>query len=481
MAVRNISDVNPNDNAAPLEVRVIRTWQPFLFQNEHCYLFVDSRGDAIEAYGNRRDKALFESKFSVGLCYRISKYLSKKARNSHNVVPSNATIHLGRSTVFEPIVGVDIPHQYFNFMPYESLRARENMHFLLTDYIGRFDRFTSDTRTTSGKRLMKFLLEDANERFIEVALWEEIADAVDKEALVNTPFPCIVAVTSMKVLRFKNLQLASTAATHLYGNPTIQDASDLANRFRERYAGINMDDRYTLPIANILAKNPVDYMEVKFSCIASIVSYNPRRSWFYKGCTVCKKKLGSREDALICDDHHDAPQPKYLYCINCTIADSTGNATVTIFDIPFQSVIKIPCNELVIQQGYTDSMTTPDVFSKLLGVSHMFKLQFNDRAHTGFTQFVANEVLEYVPVMNEVAVNEVVVNPTITEVSDPADVENQHATQSLENPPTNVALETTVKQVPFTPVTPAKIYTTKRQLFALSGEGSNKAPKTDAP
>ncbi|KAJ0865695.1 putative nucleic acid-binding protein [Helianthus annuus] len=250
MAVRNISDVNPNDNAAPLEVRVIRTWQPFLFQNEHCYLFVDSRGDAIEAYGNRRDKALFESKFSVGLFYRISKYLSKKARNSHNVVPSNATIHLGRSTVFEPIVGVDIPHQYFNFMPYESLRARENMHFLLTDYIGRFDRFTSDTRTTSGKRLMKFLLEDANERFIEVALWEEIADAVDKEALVNTPFPCIVAVTSMKVLRFKNLQLASTAATHLYGNPTIQDASDLANRFRERYAGINMNDRYTLPIAN---------------------------------------------------------------------------------------------------------------------------------------------------------------------------------------------------------------------------------------
>ncbi|KAJ0578767.1 putative nucleic acid-binding, replication factor A [Helianthus annuus] len=344
MAVRNISDVNPNDNAAPLEVRVIRTWQPFLFQNEHCYLFVDSRGDAIEAYGNRRDKALFESKFSVGLCYRISKYLSKKARNSHNVVPSNATIHLGRSTVFEPIVGVDIPHQYFNFMPYESLRARRE-HALSVDrytdyiyYIGRFDRFTSDTRTTSGKRLMKFLLEDANERFIEVALWEEIADAVDKEAL-----------------------LASTAATHLYGNPTIQDASDLANRFRERYAGINMDDRYTLPIANILAKNPVDYMH------PSLVTTHDVHG-FYKGCTVCKKKLGSREDALICDDHHDAPQPKYLYCINCTIADSTGNATVTIFDIPFQSVIKIPCNELVIQQGYTDSMTTPDVFSKLLGV-----------------------------------------------------------------------------------------------------------------
>ncbi|MFS7981258.1 putative nucleic acid-binding, replication factor A [Helianthus anomalus] len=446
MAVRNISDVNPNDNATPLEVRVIRTWQPFLFQNEHCYLFVDSRGDAIEAYGNRRDKALFESKFSVGLCYRIS-----------------------RSTVFEPIIGVDIPHQYFNFMPYESLRARENMHFLLTDYIGRFDRFTSDTRTTSGKRLMKFLLEDAKS-VIEVALWEEIADTVDKEALVNTPFPCIVAVTSMKVLRFKNLQLASTAATHLYGNPTIQDASDLANRFRERYVGINMDDQYTLPIVNILAKNPVDYMEVKFSCIASIVSYNPRRSWFYKGCTVCKKKLGSREDALICDDHHDAPQPKYLYCINCTITDSTGNATVTTFDIPFQAIIKIPCNEPVIQQGYMDSMTTPDVFSKLLGVSHMFKLQFNDHAHTGFTQFVANEVLEYVPVMNEVAVNEVVVNPTITKVSDPANVENQHATQPLENPPTNVALETTVKQVPFTPVTPAKIYTTKRQLFALSGD-----------
>ncbi|KAJ0716692.1 hypothetical protein HanPI659440_Chr13g0515521 [Helianthus annuus] len=121
-------------------------------------------------------------------------------------------------------------------------------------------------------------------------------------------------------------------------------------------------------------------------------------------------------------------------------------------------------------------MTTPDVFSKLLGVSHMFKLQFNDRAHTGFTQFVANEVLEYVPVVNEVAVNEVVVNeaankpPTISEVSGPADVENQHATQALENPPTNVALETTIKQVPFTPVTPAKIYTAKRQLFALSGD-----------
>ncbi|MFS7907270.1 putative replication protein A, OB [Helianthus anomalus] len=97
-------------------------------------------------------------------------------------------------------------------------------------YIGRFDTITSDGPIKTNKRLMKLLVDDDSENFIEVALWEEVANTVNKEALIQEPFPCIIAITSLKVSEFNYLQMKSTAPTHIYINPDIEEASSLATR-----------------------------------------------------------------------------------------------------------------------------------------------------------------------------------------------------------------------------------------------------------
>lgn len=61
-------------------------------------------------------------------------------------------------------------------------------------------------------------------------MWAEIAQALDIQRLNDEPFPCIVAITSMKVTRYRNVQLESSSATHVYINPQTDEARLLENR-----------------------------------------------------------------------------------------------------------------------------------------------------------------------------------------------------------------------------------------------------------
>ncbi|MFS7970555.1 putative nucleic acid-binding, replication factor A [Helianthus anomalus] len=227
------------------------------------------------------------------------------------------------------------------------------------DYIGRFDTITSDGPTKTNKRLMKLLVEDDSENFIEVALWEEVANTVNKEALIQEPFPCIVAITSLKVSEFNYLQMKSTAPTHIYINPDIEEASSLAASFTEG------------------------------------------RTWYYKGCVQCNKKLTPKSTALACENHPDVEQPKLLYCLCATIADTTGTATVTLFDEAMNSLVQTRCEELIIQQGYTDPYVIPDKIEAFKGVTKTFHLQFNNRPQSGSSQYVVNNVSDHTNIPEE--------------------------------------------------------------------------------
>ncbi|KAF5789863.1 hypothetical protein HanXRQr2_Chr09g0376241 [Helianthus annuus] len=134
MACKSISSITAGDGAEPIEIRVIRKCLSFVYKEEYCFLFVDREGTAIEAIGSKRDKAFLDAKLVLQSCYRVTNYLSARARQSHNVVPRAATIKLGlgRGTHFTPIDDSAFPTNYFNFLPFNRLRDREGNHFLLT-------------------------------------------------------------------------------------------------------------------------------------------------------------------------------------------------------------------------------------------------------------------------------------------------------------------------------------------------------------
>ncbi|KAJ0676804.1 hypothetical protein HanRHA438_Chr12g0533321 [Helianthus annuus] len=127
-----ISTIRPNDNAEPLQIRVIRKWIPYGNRQELCYLFVDNHGDAIEAIADLHHQSHFESHITLHSCYTIPEYLLDTARSSMNVVPHTACIRLGLRTSFSQFDDDTIPYHYFNFVNYDRLRPRIDNHLLLT-------------------------------------------------------------------------------------------------------------------------------------------------------------------------------------------------------------------------------------------------------------------------------------------------------------------------------------------------------------
>ncbi|KAJ0487958.1 hypothetical protein HanHA300_Chr12g0427771 [Helianthus annuus] len=154
-----ISTIRPNDNAEPLQIRVIRKWIPYGNRQELCYLFVDNHGDAIEAIADLHHQSHFESHITLHSCYTIPEYLLDTARSSMNVVPHTACIRLGLRTSFSQFDDDTIPYHYFNFVNYDRLRPRIDNHLLLTDYIGRMER-VSPILNRAGNNLLKINLQD---------------------------------------------------------------------------------------------------------------------------------------------------------------------------------------------------------------------------------------------------------------------------------------------------------------------------------
>ncbi|KAI7752595.1 hypothetical protein M8C21_010643 [Ambrosia artemisiifolia] len=307
MAFRSVSLIRNEDSADPIEVRLIRKWKSFAIKDECCYLFLDKEG-----CGHNRDKAYLDAKLNLHGCYRIFNYLSQRPRRSHNVVPQQATIKISKGTSFMPIDPSGFPPNYFNFLPFGVLPDRLDTNFLLTDYIGRFDTITMDKIMPSGRRLLKFLLEDLEENYIEVALWQEIANIVDVEKLINTPFPCIVAVTSMKVKQHQQIQLESNSPTHVYINPEVIDTDDLIERFKIKYRNIpeNLRGRYT--VAQLLQINPAQNFERRFSCMAKVTDFVYDKIWFYRGCMHCNRKLLKRSPGWACSYHPNEQQQNFM-------------------------------------------------------------------------------------------------------------------------------------------------------------------------
>ncbi|KAK1434098.1 hypothetical protein QVD17_11016 [Tagetes erecta] len=408
MAYKKVSDIKPHDNAEPILIRVIRKWKPF-WKKEICFLFIDTEGNAIEAKGDLNSENHFNSTITLQECYIVSDYLSDTASSSSNVVPHPACIILGTRTTFTVFNDKNIPRNYFNFADYDQLRLRCDNHLLLTDYIGRMER-PSNILNRSNKIMLKITLQDQSESFIEATLWEDVAYSFDREEALKQPQPVILALTSMKVTEYKgSLQLGSTNATTVTVNPDIVELEDIIKRFKEikgesptypiLQRTINSGDveRNRLTLEDILGKKPEENARIKFTCLASITDIENYGTWYYESCSQCKKKLIPKEQKLACPDHGEIEDPRYLYCVNATIADNTSSCSVVLFNEPMTTLLGYDCHDMVVREGYTDPHILPAPMRLIRGKPKIFQVQFQTLRKEGSATLRVNNVFEPTP------------------------------------------------------------------------------------
>ncbi|KAD5508647.1 hypothetical protein E3N88_16350 [Mikania micrantha] len=109
------------------------------------------------------------------------------------VTPHRAALKIGKATTIIPMTEINnIPHHYFNFVPYNDLTARVYHDKILT----------------------------------------EIASLVDIEALTNKKQHVVAAISSLRVSEFKGkIQMASTSATRVHTDPDINIAKTILARY----------------------------------------------------------------------------------------------------------------------------------------------------------------------------------------------------------------------------------------------------------
>ncbi|XP_076887723.1 uncharacterized protein LOC143537952 [Bidens hawaiensis] len=399
-----LRDISPGDAAGPIEVRVVRRWIPPETEIECWYLFVDRNRDAIQVVADLRDVEHFNAIITLQSCYRVTNYICESCRYIGKVVPHCAIIRIGKAATFLQILDDGFPSHYFNFVTYENLRARLNKRQLLTDYVGKVEiESITDSLIQSDKNCLKIkLLQDPSGEVIEATLSGEVATLFDKDALMHSTV--IAALTSMKVVENEGaLQLTSTSATHIYVDPNIEQAKAIAAKFQGENTAIersmsgnkdNESERNRATLAELLEKIPKHHTGTRFTCIASITKINKRRSWYYKGCTECLKKLKPRGDIMACADHGDILKPRYMYCVNVTITDDTKSASAIFFDEAMTSLLQTECINMVVDQGYKDPNIIPEPLHSMIRQTRIFQLELAIPIFKSSARFIINQVFQ---------------------------------------------------------------------------------------
>ncbi|GJW11330.1 DNA helicase [Tanacetum coccineum] len=243
---------------------------------------------------------------------------------------------------------------------------------------------------------------------VEFTMFDDLAKQFNKQEIDKLPRPVIIAVSSCRVTRYRDVQLVETPATHYYVNPRFQEASDAYKMFKEKYNQnpplqvINY--RYQDPeqekvrnrqtLYTLLQQNPATFKDVRFTCDAMITSFNERRSWSYPSCNECKKLSTKRNGIDTCEDHGKQIPPTYRYNFTATVADGTATAEFTFFTEAGQKIVGQSCSDVMQKFEASDKTKLPVELVNTIGTNHIFQIQFSPNTHKGAGRFIVNDVLD---------------------------------------------------------------------------------------
>ncbi|GJW36306.1 DNA helicase, partial [Tanacetum coccineum] len=130
----------------------------------------------------------------------------------------------------------EFSEHHFEFIAYNQLASRipyrdENSKMIypvLTDYLGCIRSISDATpfrdANTGQKYRRKVDIENLDGNILEFTMWDEVAKQFNKEEIEKLTPPVIIAVSSCRVTKYKDLQLTATPATYYYINPWTPEA-----------------------------------------------------------------------------------------------------------------------------------------------------------------------------------------------------------------------------------------------------------------
>ncbi|GJZ36947.1 replication protein A 70 kDa DNA-binding subunit [Tanacetum coccineum] len=143
---------------------------------------------------------------------------------------------------------------------------------------------------------------------IEFTMWDEMAENFVRSLLETMEQPVIITVSSCRMSKYRDYQLAASHATYYYLNPTIPEAEQSRILF-EDLEKEKLRNRF--PLKTLLKQNLDSYKGVRFSSKATITGINTNKDWYYISYGQCIKKSNEEDGSYRCMDHGPQPRPAY--------------------------------------------------------------------------------------------------------------------------------------------------------------------------
>ncbi|GJR27119.1 nucleic acid-binding, OB-fold protein [Tanacetum coccineum] len=430
MSVTAIASLKVGQEDCVIEAKVYRKWTsksiPEMKDQAFCCILIDRENTAIQATMDLRSLTYFDQLLKLKKAYRISNFICENTKPYQQTLENKVSLKFGQITSFEVLPGKEseFPEHHFEFVSYNQLSSRvpyrddeasKMIYPILTDYLGRV-RSISDTTpfqdaTGRQKYRRKVDIESLDGNVVEFTMWDDLATQFNKQEIQKLPPPIIIAVSSCRVSKYRDVQLSATPATHYYINPKNQEAENAYTMFKEKYSfnpplqvtNYRYDDpeqektRNRQTLYALLQQNPTTFKGVRFTCEAMITSLNNKRSWSYASCSQCNKASTKRNGINTCEDHGEQEPPTYRYNFKATVADGTATAEFTFFTAAGQKITGHPCSHLKEKYETTDTSQLPVEMVNAIGEKHIFQIEFAPSTQKGAARFIVNDILDINP------------------------------------------------------------------------------------
>ncbi|CAN6348260.1 unnamed protein product [Urochloa humidicola] len=418
-----LSQLKPTRHNWRVKVRVARMWQVSGTSKGKDFssielVLVDEEGEGITASIGERVLKKFSKSIAEGRYYCVRNFQVSKQERKFKAIPSTYTIFFTSWTIVEEIpaeASANLPLYIFNFVDFDDIdhtRARQGQG--LVDIIGQLTMVHQVVRSSSlnGPSVRREVeLRDLSDRILSVTLWGEHATSFEDEVLIETignDEPVVIIFVGMQVKLYQGApNCRSSSATKWYINIDIPEV----NAFRASLHGrgsevlmlsgdadaaagdVDEENANRKTVSELLALNPHDSNDVRFTCHATIKEIDVTNGWWYKGCSICKKGLKATLQGFECTNCNETePVVVPSYKLNVVIEDATGRAKIFMFGGVAEQVVRRTAAELV-EESSPNQILLPGALRALVGRSYVFQTVISEQTfRTGQLCFQARRV-----------------------------------------------------------------------------------------
>ncbi|GKA81789.1 DNA helicase [Tanacetum coccineum] len=310
--------------------------------------------NAIQANMDLKNLDYFDSMLKPRTAYRISNFICEKTKPYQQTLDNEISLKFGKITTFEVLTGkeFEFPEHHFKFTAYNQLQSKipyrdedtKLIYPTLTDYLGCIrsisDVIPSGDANIGQKYRRKVDIESLDGNVVELTMWDDLAKQFKKDKIEQLPRPIIIAVSSCRVSKYRDVQ------------------------------------------------------GIQFTCEALITNLKKNRSWNYASCSQCNKASTKISGVYVCEDHEKQDPPTYRYNFKATVTDATATAEFTFFTEVSEKITGHPCSHLMEKFETIDKTQLLVEMVNIIGKKHIFQIQFAPSTEKGAGRFIINDVLD---------------------------------------------------------------------------------------